>query len=128
MMVHYHSNTHLYYPIFPSFLLQAYCFGFMNSACNPLIYAWRFPNFRQGYKDIYNKSKYFVTFADGGRKVRRPIIPSMVESEAGGRTSAPLASISDVRISSVSDVWVSSTEWPSVSEIGDGKATTSLPQ
>lgn len=106
----------------------AYCFGFMNSACNPLIYAWRFPNFRQGYKDIFNKSKYFVTFADGGRKVRRPVIPSMVESEAGRRTPAPLASISDVRISSVSDVWVSSTESPSVSEIGDVKAIASLPQ
>lgn len=66
--------------------------------------------------------------ADGGRKVRRPVIPSKVESEAGRRTSAPLASISDVRISSVSDVWVSSTESPSVSEIGDVKAIASLPQ
>lgn len=39
----------------------AYCFGYMNSACNPLIYAWRIPRFRQGYKDIFNKTKYFVT-------------------------------------------------------------------
>lgn len=66
--------------------------------------------------------------ADGGRKVRCPVIPSMVESEAGRRTSVPLASISDVQISSVSDVWVSSSEWPSLSEIGGGKAIASLPQ
>lgn len=65
--------------------------------------------------------------ADGGRKVRRPIIPSMVECEAGQRTSAHLSSISDVRISSVSDVWVSSSEWPSLSEIGDGKAIAFVP-
>uniref|UniRef100_A0A8W8M7S6 G-protein coupled receptors family 1 profile domain-containing protein n=1 Tax=Magallana gigas TaxID=29159 RepID=A0A8W8M7S6_MAGGI len=114
----------------------AFCFGFMNSACNPLIYALRFPNFRQGYFQqiqVLCHIRYIYMYnilniiADGGRKVRRPVIPSMVESEAGRRTSAPLASISEVRISSVSDVWVSSTESPSVSEIGNVKAIASLP-
>lgn len=61
--------------LFPSFPLQAYCFGFMNSACNPLIYAWRFPNFRQGYKDIFNKSKYFVTFGKSENLVFTKINP-----------------------------------------------------
>lgn len=61
----------------------AYCFGYMNSAYNPLIYAWRIPRFRQGYKDIFNKTKYFVTIVDGGRRVRRPVTPNMIESEAG---------------------------------------------
>ncbi|XP_048755196.2 dopamine D2-like receptor isoform X2 [Ostrea edulis] len=39
----------------------AYCFGYMNSACNPLIYAWRIPRFRQGYTDIIKKTRYIVT-------------------------------------------------------------------
>ncbi|XP_022306190.2 galanin receptor type 1-like isoform X2 [Crassostrea virginica] len=39
----------------------AYCCGYMNSACNPLIYAWRIPRFRQGYKDIIGKTRYLVT-------------------------------------------------------------------
>lgn len=30
----------------------AYCFMYMNSGCNPIIYAWRSPSFRQGYKQI----------------------------------------------------------------------------
>ncbi|XP_061193898.1 galanin receptor type 1-like [Saccostrea echinata] len=72
----------------------AYCFGYMNSACNPLIYAWRFPQFRQGYKDILNKTKYFVTVVDGGRRIRRPVFNNRTENEAGHRMSRP--SINDV--------------------------------
>lgn len=52
---------------------------------------------------------------DGGRRVRRPVTPSMVESEAGRRMSAARTSISDVRISS--------SGRPSLSELGLGKAT-----
>lgn len=52
---------------------------------------------------------------DGGRRVRRPVTPSMVESEAGRRMSAARTSISDVRISS--------SGRPSLSELGLGKTT-----
>ena len=30
----------------------SYLFGYMNSACNPIIYALRIPSFRQGYQEI----------------------------------------------------------------------------
>ncbi|CAC5381482.1 unnamed protein product [Mytilus coruscus] len=33
----------------------AYCFGFSSSACNPVIYAFRFPNFKNGYRQILRK-------------------------------------------------------------------------
>lgn len=34
---------------------KAYCFGFSSSACNPVIYAFRFPNFKNGYWQILRK-------------------------------------------------------------------------
>ncbi|XP_060574842.1 melanopsin-like isoform X2 [Ruditapes philippinarum] len=40
----------------------AYCFMYMNSGCNPIIYAWRSPSFREGYKEILcQKSGYIVS-------------------------------------------------------------------
>ncbi|XP_062599216.1 galanin receptor type 1-like [Saccostrea cucullata] len=78
----------------------AYCFGFMNSACNPVIYAWRIPKFRQGYKDIFNKTKYIVTIVDGGRRVKRAVSVSVIESEAVRRMSNQRTSLSDIRIPS----------------------------
>ncbi|XP_045168470.1 neuromedin-K receptor-like isoform X2 [Mercenaria mercenaria] len=42
----------------------AYCFMYMNSGCNPIIYAWRSPSFREGYKEILcQKSGYIVSDA-----------------------------------------------------------------
>ncbi|XP_052095040.1 trace amine-associated receptor 5-like isoform X3 [Mytilus californianus] len=38
----------------------AYCFGYMNSACNPIIYAWRSPSFREGYKEILCQEPSYV--------------------------------------------------------------------
>lgn len=72
----------------------AYCFGYMNSACNPVIYAWRFPQFRQGYKAIFNKTKNFVTVVDGGRRITRPVCNSKTENEADHQLSR--ASINDI--------------------------------
>ena len=35
---------------------------YMNSGCNPIIYAWRSPSFREGYKEILcQKSGYIVS-------------------------------------------------------------------
>ncbi|XP_063421090.1 trace amine-associated receptor 1-like [Mytilus trossulus] len=40
----------------PAFLNPlAYCFGFSSSACNPVIYAFRFPDFKNGYLQILRK-------------------------------------------------------------------------
>lgn len=52
----------------------AYCFGYMNSACNPIIYAWRFPDFRKGYKELlcWYKNTYEVT-RDGRRSHLSPL-------------------------------------------------------
>ncbi|VDI02162.1 Hypothetical predicted protein [Mytilus galloprovincialis] len=35
--------------------MKAYCFGFSSSACNPVIYAFRFPDFKNGYLQILRK-------------------------------------------------------------------------
>lgn len=42
----------------------AYCFGYMNSACNPIIYAWRSPSFREGYKEILCQEPSYVVSDD----------------------------------------------------------------
>lgn len=43
----------------------------------------------------------YLILVDGGRRVRRPVTPNMIESEAGRRLSATRMSISDVRISAI---------------------------
>ncbi|XP_013405596.1 alpha-1B adrenergic receptor isoform X2 [Lingula anatina] len=39
----------------------AYLFGYMNSACNPIIYALRSPSFREGFKEIICRGQGYVT-------------------------------------------------------------------
>ncbi|XP_033761419.1 beta-2 adrenergic receptor-like [Pecten maximus] len=39
------------------FNLVAFCFGYTNSACNPIIYAWRFSEFRVGYQYILHRNR-----------------------------------------------------------------------
>ncbi|XP_069111624.1 beta-2 adrenergic receptor-like [Argopecten irradians] len=39
------------------FNLVAFCFGYTNSACNPIIYAWRFSEFRVGYQHILHRHR-----------------------------------------------------------------------
>ncbi|WAQ93533.1 ADA1A-like protein, partial [Mya arenaria] len=38
----------------------AYCFMYMNSGCNPIIYCWRSNTFREGYKQILCQQSNFV--------------------------------------------------------------------
>ncbi|KAL4222843.1 hypothetical protein ACF0H5_018883 [Mactra antiquata] len=42
----------------------AYCFMYMNSGCNPIIYAWRSPSFREGYKEILCQETGFIVSDD----------------------------------------------------------------
>lgn len=42
----------------------AYCFMYMNSGCNPIIYAWRSPAFREGYKEILCRQPAYIV-SDG---------------------------------------------------------------
>lgn len=43
----------------------SYWFGYMNSACNPIIYAFRSPSFRHGYKELLFGSAVEVVSAEG---------------------------------------------------------------
>ncbi|XP_065301625.1 melatonin receptor type 1C-like [Dermacentor albipictus] len=55
------SKTHVPYILNP----VSYWFGYMNSACNPIIYAFRSPSFRHGYKEILFGSAVEVISAEG---------------------------------------------------------------
>ncbi|XP_037512051.2 alpha-2A adrenergic receptor [Rhipicephalus sanguineus] len=55
------SKTHVPYILNP----VSYWFGYMNSACNPIIYAFRSPSFRHGYKEILFGSAVEVVSAEG---------------------------------------------------------------
>nr|XP_022303049.1 neuropeptide Y receptor type 4-like isoform X3 [Crassostrea virginica] len=70
----------------------AYCAGYMNSACNPIIYAWRSPSFREGYKEILCQEPSYIvsddTMHDSSPGPRRRIslfINSMRASQRGSR-------------------------------------------
>ncbi|XP_029851696.2 dopamine D2-like receptor [Ixodes scapularis] len=43
----------------------AYWFGYLNSACNPIIYAFRSPSFRHGYKELLFGSGVTVVSCEG---------------------------------------------------------------
>lgn len=45
---------------------QAYWCGYLNSACNPIIYAFRSPSFRQGYLEIILRKKKGSVLPGGG--------------------------------------------------------------
>lgn len=70
------------------------------------------------------KTFFFFVFVgrmflvDGGRRIRRRVSLSVIESEAGRRMSQPRTSISDVRISS--------SNRASLSELGLGKTGTGM--
>lgn len=55
------SKTHVPYILNPI----SYWFGYLNSACNPIIYAFRSPSFRHGYKEILFGSAVEVVCAEG---------------------------------------------------------------
>ena len=42
-------------------LLQVYWFGYMNSSLNPIIYAWKSPAFRDGYREVICNQKKHAT-------------------------------------------------------------------
>jgi hypothetical protein len=44
----------------------SYWFGYLNSACNPIIYALRSPAFREGYKEIMCRTQALITSEDPG--------------------------------------------------------------
>lgn len=50
--MHFPSSLQHIYEIASVISLQSYMFGYMNSACNPIIYALRSPTFRRGFKEI----------------------------------------------------------------------------
>lgn len=55
------AKTHVPYILNP----LSYWFGYLNSACNPIIYAFRSPSFRHGYKEILFGSAVEVVCAEG---------------------------------------------------------------
>ncbi|XP_021356360.1 dopamine D2-like receptor isoform X2 [Mizuhopecten yessoensis] len=55
----------------PYLNVLAYSFGYMNSACNPIIYAWRFPEFRKGYWDILCKKPQYTLAIDKTKEGQR---------------------------------------------------------
>ena len=74
-------------------------------------------------KDILKHFSFFVFvgrmfLVDGGRRIRRRVSLSVIESEARRRMSQPRTSISDVRISS--------SNRASLSELGLGKTGTGM--
>ncbi|KAK3603656.1 hypothetical protein CHS0354_017372 [Potamilus streckersoni] len=50
----------------------AYCFMYMNSGCNPIIYAWRSPSFREGYKEILCQQPSYIVSDDTIRDLDSP--------------------------------------------------------
>ncbi|XP_069111408.1 melanopsin-like isoform X2 [Argopecten irradians] len=65
---------------FPPYLnAVAYCFGYMNSACNPIIYAWRSPSFREGYKEILCQEPSYVV-SDGNVEIPAMLYYTVYES------------------------------------------------
>ncbi|XP_071157701.1 uncharacterized protein [Mytilus edulis] len=62
----------------------AYCFGYMNSACNPIIYAWRSPSFREGYKEILcQEPSYVVSDDDPQEKLPKMLVYTLHDSSPG---------------------------------------------
>ncbi|XP_064614368.1 tachykinin-like peptides receptor 86C isoform X2 [Liolophura sinensis] len=59
--VSYRKNEHGYPPIINAL---AYTFGYLNSACNPIIYALRSPSFREGYMEILCRKAAVVVSDD----------------------------------------------------------------
>ncbi|XP_052800848.1 mu-type opioid receptor-like isoform X2 [Mya arenaria] len=52
----------------------AYCFMYMNSGCNPIIYGWRSNSFREGYKQILCQHTNYVVSDDTIRDADSPSI------------------------------------------------------
>ncbi|XP_037798989.1 tachykinin-like peptides receptor 86C isoform X2 [Penaeus monodon] len=59
----------------------AYLFGYMNSACNPIIYALRSPSFRRGFSEIICwKSRYIPVNARASRNAHSRQVEGMMVS------------------------------------------------
>ncbi|CAN7997771.1 unnamed protein product [Ixodes pacificus] len=92
----------------------AYWFGYLNSACNPIIYAFRSPSFRHGYKELLFGSGVTVVSCEGSTGQRSSSFQQKVAADAAAVPGSPPAAPTDPKSCRRPKRFLSQTSWVSL--------------